>query len=57
MFNLTLTQQQIEMIGAALQEMPYRVAAPLIAHINQQLNQQMKEAPRHGDASPIPEMA
>ena len=35
--KLELTQEQLQIIGAALNELPYRVAAPLIAEINRQL--------------------
>lgn len=35
--NLKLTEDHLRIIGAALNELPYRVAAPLIAEINRQL--------------------
>ena len=41
--KLELTQEQLQIIGAALSEMPYRVAAPMIAEINRQIAEQEKE--------------
>jgi hypothetical protein len=43
-FNLKLTPEQLQVISAALSEMPYRLAAPLIDEINRQLRQQQDEA-------------
>lgn len=40
MFNISLTAQELELIGAALMEIPYKLAAPLIANINEQISQQ-----------------
>ena len=34
-YTLTLTEQQIAVLGAALQELSFRVAAPVINAINQ----------------------
>ncbi len=36
-YTLTLTNQQLQIIGAALSELPYRVSAPVIEEINRQL--------------------
>lgn len=44
MTTLTLTDQQLQIIGAALSELPYRVAAPVIAEINRQIAAQQEEA-------------
>lgn len=41
--KLELTQEQLQIIGAALSEMPYRVAAPMIAEINRQIAEQEKD--------------
>lgn len=38
--KLELTHEQLQLIGAALNELPYRVAAPLIAEINRQITAQ-----------------
>ena len=35
--TLTLTDQHLQIIGAALAEMPYRVAAPVLDEINKQI--------------------
>lgn len=36
-YTLTLSEQQLQIIGAALAEMPYRVAAPVLDEINRQI--------------------
>lgn len=38
--TLKLTDMQLQTIGAALVELPYRVAAPVLDEINRQLAQQ-----------------
>jgi hypothetical protein len=38
--TLTLTQEQLHILNAALGDVPYRVAAPLIANINSQIQRQ-----------------
>ena len=45
MTTLTLTDQQLQIIGAALSELPYRICAPLIADIERQIMAQQKEKP------------
>ena len=40
--NLKLTEDHLRIIGAALSEMPYRVAAPVLAEINRQIAAQQK---------------
>ena len=43
MTTLTLTDQQLQIIGAALAELPYRISAPLITDIERQIMaQQLK---------------
>ena len=37
MYTLTLSDEQMQIIGAALAELPFRVAAPVISEINKQL--------------------
>lgn len=37
MHTLTLTDEQLQIIGAALAELPYRIAAPVLAEINRQI--------------------
>ena len=41
--KLELTLEQLQIIGAALSEMPYRVAAPLVAEINKQIEAQKED--------------
>jgi hypothetical protein len=38
--KIEFNEQQLQVLSAALVELPYRVAAPLIAHINQQIKEQ-----------------
>jgi len=38
--KIELNEQQLQVLNAALVEIPYRVAAPLIAHINHQIQEQ-----------------
>jgi hypothetical protein len=38
--KIEFNEQQLGILNAALVELPYRVAAPLIAHINQQIKEQ-----------------
>jgi hypothetical protein len=41
--DLKFTLDDLKIIDAALAEMPYRIAAPLISSINFQLNSQEKQ--------------
>lgn len=43
MVTLILTDQHLQIIGAALAEMPYRVAAPVMDEINRQIAAQSAE--------------
>jgi len=47
--TLTFTQEQLQVLNAALGDIPYRVAAPLIASINSQIQQQFNQ---HEDDAP-----
>jgi hypothetical protein len=38
--KIEFNEQQLQVLSAALVELPYRMAAPLIAHINQQIKEQ-----------------
>jgi hypothetical protein len=38
--KIELNEQQLQVLNAALVELPYRMAAPLINHINQQIKEQ-----------------
>ena len=52
--KIEFNEQQLQVLNAALVEIPYRMAAPLIAHINQQIQEQLNlESPtRTGNAYP-----
>ncbi len=39
--KIEFNEQQLGILNAALAEIPYRMAAPLIAHINQQIQEQL----------------
>ena len=41
-YTITLTPQDLQILSAALVEMPYKVAAPLISKIDHQINEQNK---------------
>ena len=37
--KIELDEQQLQVLSAALVELPYRMSAPLISHINQQIKE------------------
>jgi hypothetical protein len=41
-FAITFTEQQLQVLNAAIVELPYRISAPLIQHINQQIKEQQE---------------
>ena len=43
MITLSFTQEQLQVINAALVEVPYRLAAPLISSINSQIQRQFEQ--------------
>lgn len=42
MIELKFTVEQLQILDKALQNLPYREAAPIIAHVNKQLAEQQK---------------
>jgi hypothetical protein len=50
LITLTFTQEQLQVLNAALGDVPYRVAAPLIASINSQIQRQFDQ--REDDDAP-----
>lgn len=42
-FNIEFTVDEIQIIDKALSELPFRIAAPLIALINTQIQMQLKK--------------
>jgi 16S rRNA A1518/A1519 N6-dimethyltransferase RsmA/KsgA/DIM1 with predicted DNA glycosylase/AP lyase activity len=38
--KIEFNEQQLQVLNAAIIELPYRISAPLIAHINQQIKEQ-----------------
>ena len=54
-FNLgVVSQQTVQTIFSALEQMPYRMAAPAIAELQGNLNPPAKPAAASGDASATP---
>ena len=47
--TLTLSDQHLNIIGAALVELPYRVVAPVVEEINRQVAQQNAEGAAKDD--------
>lgn len=43
-FTLTISEQDVQVLGQALGELPFKVAAGVITKINQQLMEQQKPA-------------
>jgi hypothetical protein len=53
--TLTLNQQQLAVLNQALVELPFRVAAPLIQHINAEIQRQFNaRAGDNAEAPPAP---
>lgn len=48
--TLKFTKEQLQVLNAALLEVPYRLAAPLISSINSQIQQQFNK--REDDEAP-----
>lgn len=44
MFELKLNEQDVAVIGEALGNLPYRVAAPVVARMNAQITAQTRKA-------------
>jgi 16S rRNA A1518/A1519 N6-dimethyltransferase RsmA/KsgA/DIM1 with predicted DNA glycosylase/AP lyase activity len=50
--KIEFNEQQLSVLNAAIVELPYRISAPLINHINQQIKeQQMLEFDERRDKS------
>jgi hypothetical protein len=43
MFNFTLTNEEVQLLGALLGEHPYKQVAPLLAKLNQQMIEQQQK--------------
>lgn len=44
-YKLTFNEQQMQMLQAAIGELPFKHAAPLVQAINQQVGEQMPKGP------------
>lgn len=42
-FTITFTQQQLQVINMALGEIPFKHAAPLVDHINTEIQKQLPQ--------------
>lgn len=42
MFKIELTEQDLQILSAALGEIPFKIAAPLVDKINQQIAEQQQ---------------
>lgn len=51
MLKLELSEQMLAIVGAALAEQPYKVVAPVLAVIQQQVTEQRKPKASKEDAS------
>jgi len=40
--TITLTEQQLQVVSAALSELPFKIAAPLIQDLTKQIGEQRK---------------
>lgn len=56
--TLTFTQQQLAVLNQALVDLPFRVAAPLIQHINAEIQKQFEARADDGPTgqTPVPDM-
>lgn len=45
-FELTFTTAELDILQAALIELPFKVAAPLINNLNEQIQRQQRQEPR-----------
>ena len=50
-YSIALTGQELSVLSAALVELPFKVAAPLVAKINQQIAEQDKRRAGSGSES------
>ena len=44
-FTLIVTKQHLDVIGAGLGELPYRISAPVIAELTRQISEQIAQKP------------
>ncbi|EJI8360230.1 hypothetical protein NG502_002460 [Escherichia coli] len=49
--SITFNAQQLSIIGEALGNLAYRIADPVVRHINQQISQQSNEVAPQSDES------
>lgn len=50
-FTLTVTSEELQVIGKALEELPFKQSAPMMNKLNTQVQSQINPTPR---AEPIP---
>ncbi len=53
-FNLTVTMEDLQVIGNALDDLPFKKAAPIIQKLNQQIQAQQTPPTRPATLIPVP---
>lgn len=53
-FKLTVTSEDLQIIGTALDDLPFKKAAPLIQKLNQQIQMQTTPPAKPDTSVPIP---
>jgi hypothetical protein len=48
-YTLTFTEQEVQVLGAALAELPFKVSSNLISSIQNQINKQLPEQESNED--------
>ena len=51
-FTLTVTSQDLSVIGTALADRPYKDVAPILNNLNQQVNAQLPKPDKDADKKP-----
>lgn len=47
-YTITLTADQLRILDEAMQNMPFKLASPLIAHVNSELQKPVNQIPPTG---------
>jgi hypothetical protein len=56
-YTISLTDQEVQVLGAALAELPFKVSSALISNIQNQINEQIQnsESEQPSDKDPLEE--
>ena len=52
-FTITVTDREAQIIGAGLDELPYKIAAPLLAKLQAQITEQVKAHEAAAKVEPV----